>query len=219
MDGVRGVERRHGDFEFERRFLVTGLPDRVRVAPATIIQGYLLADGGHAVRVRVQAIGVDTPMTPDVDPVGLLDGLAGQVNHATVGVKGPPVGGTRYEAERDIDPIEACQILHRAGCPVVVKVRYVARLHGTWWVIDVFGGPNHPLVIAEAERPDPVTDLTIPAWCRTEITDEARFTNDALAARPYPVWQAEHEHELTTRGVRFRTDFGTNHHGDDGGHR
>ncbi|WP_130413406.1 CYTH domain-containing protein [Xylanimonas ulmi] len=210
MDGFPGIERKHGDFEFERRFLVAEAPDEVRQAPATIVQSYLVADGGYAVRVRAQAIGVEAEMTAETDPVDLLGAISPQVNHAAITVKGPPLGGTRYEAERDLDVSEAVQVMLRGKGPFVTKVRYAVHLFGSPWVIDVFGGANHPLIVAECEKPDPVTDLVIPRWCVTEITDDPRFTNDALAVRPYPTWRAEHDAEVAANGPTFRDDFGSN---------
>jgi hypothetical protein len=76
----------------------------------------------------------------------------------------------------------------------------------------VFGGQNHPLIVAEAERSGPVTDLEIPSFCTTEITDDARFSNDSLANRAFAEWQDSFEKELGSRGPHFLQGFGRNRH-------
>ena len=65
--------------------------------------------------------------------------------------KGPATGGTRYEAERELDPLVAGQIVSRAE-HVIVKVRYSAWLGEDGWIIDRFLGRNAPLLLAEVER-------------------------------------------------------------------
>lgn len=74
----------------------------------------------------------------------------------------------------------------------------------------MFGGPN-ALIVAEAERSGPVTNLTIPKFCITEITDQARFNNDGvLANRPFCKWADDFEEELALEGPRFQQYFGKN---------
>jgi CYTH domain-containing protein len=126
-----------------------------------------------------------------------------------VTLKGPMNVGTRYEAEREIDPIVGVQMIRRGGHRVV-KNRYSVWLGADGWVIDVFGGENSPLVIAECERAGPVTDLQIPAFCVTEVTDDPRFANDGLSKNPYRGWAATFEDELARTGPRFLQDFGKN---------
>lgn len=199
----------YADFEFERRFLVRELPADLRDAPALVVQSYYVADEGYALRVRVQASDVDAGVDATSDPVAVLDAYAGAVDFAAVTVKGPTVGGTRYEAERALDPQVGIELVRRGGARVV-KTRYSAWLGADGWVVDVFGGANHPLVVAECERSGPVTDLGIPAFCVTELTDDLRFSNEQLAVRPYGGWAAEHAAELAASGPVFRQDFGSN---------
>jgi len=199
----------YGDFEFERRFLVRDLPDDLRDAPALIVQSYYLADEGYALRLRAKAPAVDTPMDAGADPLVLLERYADAVDLCTLTAKGPTAGGTRYEAEREIDVAVGLQMIRRGGARIV-KTRYSAWLGTDGWVVDVFGGANHPLVVAECERTGPVTDLQIPAFCVTELTDDPRFSNDALASRPYGVWRDVFEAELAASGPRFLQDFGRN---------
>jgi adenylate cyclase len=199
----------YGDFEFERRFLVRSLPADLRDAPTLIVQSYYLADEGYALRLRAKAPEVDVPMTPGTDPLAELDRHEAAVDLCTLTAKGPTAGGTRYEAEREIDPAVGLQMVRRGGARIV-KTRYSAWLGDDGRVVDVFGGENHPLVVAECERTGPVTDLQIPAFCVTELTDDPRFSNDALARRPYASWRAAFEIELAATGPRFLQDFGRN---------
>lgn len=61
------------------------------------------------------------------------------------------MGGTRYEAEREIDARIAAELVMRGGCPII-KNRFSAWIGEDGWSLDIFGGANAPLVVAEAER-------------------------------------------------------------------
>lgn len=201
----------YADFEFERRFFVRDFPAALRDAPTLIVQSYFLSDGGYALRVRVQAADVDVAQTAGTSPAEIVRAYRDAFDFAAVTVKGPAVGGTRYEAERELDTHVAAELVERGGAPVV-KTRYAAWLGEDGWSVDVFGGANHPLVIAECERSTPVTDLQIPDFCVTEITDDRRFSNEQLAVDPYPAWSARFAGELAASGPRFSQDFGGNTH-------
>jgi len=205
------ADRGYADFEFERRFFVRDLPEELRDAPALIVQSYFLADDGYALRVRVQAGDIDADLTGETDPAEILRAHKGDIDFAAVTVKGPAAGGTRYEAERQLEPSIGVELVQRGGAPVV-KVRYAAWLGADGWSIDVFGGANHPLVVAECERSGPVTGLQIPDFCVTEITDDRRVSNESLAMEPYSGWAPAFAAELERTGPMFRQDFGPNTH-------
>lgn len=177
------------DFEYERRFFCRELPAEYDDgdAPTLIIQSYYVHADNYALRVRLVSRKVHVDMTPDVNPVAVLDEYRDRFSEAYVTVKGPSVGGTRYEVEREIDTRIAAELIKRGGS-VIIKNRYSVWIEEDGWSVDVFGGPNAPLIVAEAERSGPVTNLTIPKFCITEITDQARFNNDGLANRPFCKW-------------------------------
>lgn len=199
------------DFEYERRFFCREMPSQLDDgdAPTLIVQSYYVHSGNYALRVRLQTRSVRIPMTADTNPIDVLTRYQDSFRQAFVTVKGPSVGGTRYEAEREIDTRIAAELVKRGG-EVIIKNRFSAWIDEDGWSIDVFGGLNAPLVIAEAERSGPVTNLMIPSFCVTEVTDQARFSNDGLASRPYSLWREEFERELADQGPQFQQMFGTN---------
>lgn len=199
----------YADFEFERRFLVRELPAALRDTPALIVQSYFLSDGGYALRVRVQASGVEARLTASSDAREELERHKDAFDFAAVTVKGPSIGGTRYEAERQIEPSVGVELVRRGGAQIL-KTRYAAWLGADGWVVDEFGAANHPLLIAECERSGPVVDLQIPDFCVTELTDDRRFSNESLAVDPYSAWATRFARELAQAGARFRDDFGAN---------
>lgn len=197
------------DFEFERRFLVTDFPAHLRDAPTLIVQSYYLADAGYALRVRVQANGLEAHVDGATSPLEVLDEHASVMSMGSVTVKGPSVGGTRYESERQVDPGIAVEMIRRGGM-AMAKTRYSVWAGGDGWSVDVFGGASSPLIVAECERSGPVTDLEIPAFCVTELTDDRRFSNESLANHPFGEWSTAYLAELAETGPEMRADFGTN---------
>lgn len=199
------------NFEYERRFVVREVPGWVREEPdpAVIVQSYLLAEEGFAVRVRLQATAPEGADLHALDETGILDAVAHRATMCSLTAKGPYIGGTRYEAEREIDPAVAQELVRR-GPRKVAKIRHSVWLGSDGWVIDEFLGGNAPLVIAECERGSPVVDLTIPEFCVTEISEDPRFSNDSLSSIPYGTWARRYEAELARTGPSFSTAFGTN---------
>lgn len=201
----------YGDFEFERRFFVRDLPREILDAepPTVIVQTYLLAEDGFAVRIRLQASAPTGRLDPKSRADAALTQFEGEFDLCMLTAKGPYVGGTRYEAERELDVSVGLEMCRRAGA-TISKSRYSAWLGQDGWVIDEFAGANRPLIIAECERGGPVVDLAIPEFCITEVTDDDRFSNDSLAHEPYSTWAYRFEEELAERGGAFLGEFGQN---------
>lgn len=197
-----------GDFEFERKFLVRDLPAVTASdpTPALIVQAYLFASDGYAVRVRVQG-----PAPADLSnaAIDLIEAIS-EDSIGTMTAKGPAAGGTRYEAERELDPLVAGEIVRRAD-HVVTKVRYSVWLGEDGWTIDLFLNGNSPLLLAEVERGGPVVDLAIPTFCVTEVSEDDRFRNEYLAHQPYGTWADAHRRELDLLGPTFVSTLGQNH--------
>ena len=203
-------ESNFGDFEFERKFYVREMPAVTALdpRPELILQAYLFAADGYAVRVRLQGPApaeLNAPLGNLVEAISLVGADA----IGTMTAKGPATGGTRYEAERLLDPTVAGQIVSRAE-HVVVKVRYSAWLGEDGWIVDRFLGRNAPLLLAEVERNAPVVDLMIPAFCVTEVSEDERFRNEYLAHEPFSDWADGYCNELQEFGPRFVETLGLN---------
>ncbi|MCI6574070.1 MAG: adenylate cyclase [Actinomycetaceae bacterium] len=223
----QGADEREFPFEFERKFYVERLPSEVREhgSQNVIVQAYVFAEAGYAVRVRMAFHGVSASLPPfedATDHVGayerkVLAQLMAAVEQAspndsgdsesvgvdaTIAVKSPPVSGERYELENELDPDVAVQILHRSA-HLVLKTRYSLWYGEDGWEFDVFGGQNHGLIVAECERISPVVDLVVPPFCVTEVTGDLRFTNDYLSKEPWSQWAHQFRSELAARGPFF----------------
>lgn len=196
-----------GDFEFERKFFVLDMPAVAASDPSPVLiaQAYLFAADGYAVRVRLQG---PAPADLDASPAELLT-MLGDDAIGTMTAKGPAAGGTRYEAERELDALVAGQIVSRAA-HVVLKVRSSVWLGEDGWIIDRFLAGNAPLMMAEVERDGPVVDLTIPSFCTTEVSEDDRFRNEYLAEHPFGTWAESYRRELDAVGPRFVGSLGRN---------
>ncbi|MCI7552159.1 MAG: adenylate cyclase [Actinomycetaceae bacterium] len=221
-------------FEYERKFLVRELPLDV-LAHGTrqlIVQSYVFAEGGYAIRVRITFTDVDIDLPrfdEPVDRVGayerrvlarLLAQLAddAEINdgarsddgehagtahaQALMAVKSPAINGERYELETELDLDVATQILQRSK-NLIFKQRYSLWINEDGWEFDVFGGENRGLIVAECERLTPVVDLEIPDFCVTEVTADPRFTNDSLSKEPWSQWDTLYGAELAAKGPFF----------------
>lgn len=204
-------ETGYGDFEFERRFYLEELPAIVLEDPTPnlIVQNYFLAEDGFAIRVRAQAPGIRVVMDGTEDVDSLLERFASDFDFCAITVKGPMNSGTRYEAERELDINVGLNMIKR-GRNRIVKNRYSVWLDTDGWVIDVFGGSNFPLLIAEVERGGPVTDLRIPSFCVSEVTEDRRFSNESLSRTPFSAWAEEFGVQLGTTGPVFMDSLGQN---------
>ena len=169
-----------------------------------------MAEQGYALRMRVQSSSARVELDGSEDELGLLAELADEFDFCALTVKGPMIEGTRYEAEREIDLAVGLEMIRLAGARII-KNRYAIWLGGDGWVVDLFGGRNRPLIIAECERGGPVTDLHIPAFCVTEVTADRRFANDGLSGAPFSTWNAAFDAELASSGPQFLQGLGQNH--------
>ncbi|MGB7983433.1 MAG: CYTH domain-containing protein [Candidatus Nanopelagicales bacterium] len=152
--------------EVERKFLVTGDAWRAQVDSATrIVQGYLAQTDTATVRVRVR----------------------GERGYVTI--KGASVGIARSEFEYEIPVPDAMTMLDTlAQGPVIDKVRHLVPVGRHMWEVDVFGGANAPLVMAEVELADAAEEFVTPDWAGQEVSADSRYFNVNLARSPYSTW-------------------------------
>lgn len=152
--------------EIERKFLVTDDSWRSRVeSEGRILQGYLAERDGVTVRVRVKN------------------------DKAYLTVKGPSEGAGRAEYEYPIPVADAEAMLRDLAMgPPLEKVRYRVRHGAHLWDLDVFGGANAGLVMAEVELGAENEPFEMPPWVGEEVTGDRRYYNVYLARHPYRDW-------------------------------
>jgi adenylate cyclase len=162
------------NIERERRFLVA---DRSIVnghGGNLIVQAYLFAAEGYAVRVR------RTHWPND-------DGSFHE-GPAIFALKGPRKNAARSEYETEITIEDATELIKLAPYKLS-KTRYQLIDSKHVWDVDVFHGDNEGLVISECET-DNVARILVPSWCGAEVTDDARYNNENLAMHPFRSWTA-----------------------------
>ena len=152
--------------EIERKFLVADWPQPSETR-TSITQAYL-ATGPVSVRVRIR--------TRD----GQRDAL--------LAVKGPASGLERPEFEYPIPVADADAIAQLAVGTIIEKDRYTLSAGAHIWEVDVFGGANAPLIVAEVELTRASEPFERPAWVGEEVTDDRRYLNAHLAERPFSTW-------------------------------
>lgn len=155
-------------YEIERKFLVHS--DRLPALThgQSIQQGYICSEPERVVRVRV----------------------AGSEGFITV--KGRTVGATRLEFEYPV-PLADAQHMLKQLCEgtSIDKVRYCIAHQGHTWELDVFGGSNSGLIVAEVELKSENETVALPAWVSQEVTADTRYYNSNLLRNPYQTWSSE----------------------------
>jgi adenylate cyclase len=163
--------------EIERRFLVAGQDWRPLVLwQARLRQGYLTT-GGDGLTLRVRLSEAEAWLTLKAVPPGARDAL------------------TRLEFEYGIPFADGEALLALSGRQLG-KWRYGLDLPGGAWVLDVFEGPNAPLVVAEVELSAADQPLVVPPWCVRELSGRHELSNAALAERPLAAWSEAERRDL-----------------------
>ncbi|WP_035356314.1 CYTH domain-containing protein [Edaphobacter aggregans] len=151
--------------EIERKFLVKGDTWRGQGGGKRYRQGYLSTVKERTVRVRT---------------VG---------DQGFITIKGITVGATRSEYEYEIPLADANEMLDRlCERPLIEKTRYRITRGSVVWEIDEFEGENRGLIVAEVELKDEKQSMSFPDWIGQEVTDDPRYFNANLVARPYSKW-------------------------------
>jgi adenylate cyclase len=149
--------------EIERKFTIDEVPDGLLEGRGSAIrQGYLSIE---PVEVRIRSY--------DGDSHELTVKSLGGLSRTEVNV---PLTADQFE--------ELWQLVER----VVEKIRHDLELGGHTVEVDVYGGKLEGLVVAEVEfsTEREAVDFARPPWFGTEVTDDKRYRNAALAAADGP---------------------------------
>lgn len=155
--------------EIERKFLVKGEFKKYAFSSSRITQGYICADSGRTVRVRIR------------DDKGYLT------------IKGPSdqAGLGRFEWEKEITLEDAKELMTLARTGFIDKTRYLVRnadgVHT--WEVDEFYGDNEGLIMAEVELRSEDDSFEKPEWLGEEVTGDRRYYNSHLTVNPYKNWR------------------------------
>src|SRR4051794_30114875 len=151
--------------EIERKFLIRDRAFLDSGVGVTYRQGYLSADPDRTVRIR----------------------RAG--DHGYVTIKGRSHGASRAEFEYEIPAVDADEMLALCAPPLIEKVRHRIEHAERTFEVDVFGGANDGLIVAEVELPSEDAAVDLPPWIGDEVTGDPRYFNANLVARPYRDWE------------------------------
>ena len=155
--------------EIERKFLVVDLSWRHAVKRTHFIrQGYLTTGDAVSVRVRIT-----------------------DETSATLTVKSPKSGLSRFEFEQEISLRESQSLMDMCNGDTIEKTRHVVDWSGSTWEIDHYEGRNLGLIVAEIELDDEARSFDRPPWLGDEITGMPQYQNTLLAIRPFQIWSEQ----------------------------
>lgn len=163
-------------YEIERKFLLKTDGWRQGATAHEIQQAYLSREPHRTVRVR------------------WFD------DQAWMTVKGPTTGITRQEVEFPLDPTVAAELFDMCLEGRVRKTRHEIVFGGTLWEVDEFHDENEGLIVAEVELPAETSTFERPPWLGAEVTADSRFSNSALARRPWSAWTQDERAGMISLG-------------------
>ena len=154
--------------EIERKFLLKDDSWRKTAdVGVPFHQGYLIGAQRASVRVRIEG------------------------EQANINIKSATLGVSRQEYEYPIPLDEARELLDTlCEKPQIEKVRHLLHYGNHTWEIDVFGGDNAGLVVAEIELASEDEPFERPPWLGEEVSHDTRYYNVCLVKHPYCEWQA-----------------------------
>ncbi len=161
--------------EIERKFLLGNDAWRVLVYQSTrIAQAYLndsqaLAYGREHCSVRVRVFN----------------------QLANINIKSRELGAKRQEFEYPIPLQDAEQLMGLSSQICIDKTRHLVHFGNHLWEIDEFAAENTGLIVAEIELEHEHEDFQRPDWLGHEVTDQLRYYNMQLSAKPYTLWSDE----------------------------
>ena len=153
--------------EIERKFLVknNSFVDEA-YEKRRIVQGYICADAGRSVRVRIR----------------------GNEGYLTIKSATNERGWSRYEFEKPISLEEAEELMKLCLPGLIDKVRHYVKAGNHVWEVDVFHGENEGLIVAEIELESEEESFELPSWVGQEVSGDAKYYNSMLAKRPFLEW-------------------------------
>lgn len=107
---------------------------------------------------------------------------------ATVTIKSKRAELRRLEVEYPISTLDAEALLSLRHSGLIEKTRFIVPWREHTWEVDVFGGNNAGLVIAEIELHHEDERFERPAWLGAEITGQSQYYNGSLARHPFRHW-------------------------------
>ena len=152
--------------EIERKFLVKNTEWQKKAEGKRYRQGYFPV-AGRAITLRVRTCEEKAFLT----------------------VKGEPNGLARAEFGYEV-PVNDADIMLDTFClkPLIEKTRYLVRINGNLWEIDVFHGENEGLIIAEVELESETQQVVLPEWVGKEVTGDMKYYNSTLVRYPFSKW-------------------------------
>lgn len=155
--------------EIERKFLVIGKPDRSPDKVHKIRQGYIARENGNTVRIR------------EKDGIFILT------------IKTMRSGIGRNEIELEVSPEEGEILFASISHSPIEKIREVYREGNVTWEMDIFGGENKGLVVAEVELQSETQQIRLPGWIGPEVTGLSKYFNAQLATTPFSAWRISYQ--------------------------
>jgi adenylate cyclase len=164
--GWRSKAEASVSFEIERKFLVSDDGWKtIMTERSQLRQAYLTSEGKASIRVRIK-----------------------DNRDATLTIKSRGAEMRRLELEYSVPTLEAEAMIPLRRGSVIEKVRHKVPFGGLIWEVDVFGGENEGLVIAEVELNEEHQRIDLPSWVGAEVTGQAQYYNSSLAERPFCTW-------------------------------
>ena len=151
--------------EIERKFLIKNDSWRKEADNGTLLrQGYLNSTAERTVRVRING------------------------DEAYLTIKGKNENLTRKEFEYEIPADEAESLLELCEKPIIEKTRFLIKKNNHTWEIDIFGGENKGLQVAEIELNSEEEKFQKPTCLGDEVSHDSRYYNSSLISNPYSKW-------------------------------
>ncbi|MCH4822364.1 CYTH domain-containing protein [Gramella lutea] len=154
--------------EIERKFLVKSNDYKRESKKKTLfVQAYLNTHLERTIRIRISG---DTALM-------------------TIKGKSSENGLSRFEWEKEIDVVDARELLKICEPGKIEKYRYEVDHGNHTYEIDEFLEDNQGLVLAEVELQDENETFIKPSWLGTEVTGSLEYYNSNLINKPYKNWK------------------------------